>query len=371
MRGGTSKGLFFHSRDLPKSQRARNKVLLGAMGSPDVYRRQLDGMGGGISSLSKVVIVSPPSHPNADLDYTFGQVAVDMARIDWNNNCGNLSSGVGPFAVEEGLVNVDNREAELCLHNTNTGRLINARFAVADGYPTIAGNFEVQGVSGFGAPIELCFKDPGGATCGNVLPSQKPYDSLDIPGIGTIDVSLIDATTPCVFFKGADIGLSGTEMPDELESKNGILEIMEKIRKAATVAMKLPKGGLGAPKVGFVAPPLSADTLSGSNICPDSIGITARMISMGKPHRALPLTGAMCLAAATKIRGSVVNEVLGSRWKHKKEVPIGHPSGIVTVTAEVIEQRSNDWYVSQIKVKRTARRLMEGRVMINEDASRH
>ena len=143
---------------------------------------------------------------------------------------------------------------------------------------------------------------------------------------------------------------------------------MEKIRKAATIAMKLPRGGLGAPKVGFVAPPLHADTLSSNNIHPDSIAFTARMISMGKPHRALPLTGAMCLAAAAKIRGSIVNEVLSSRWKHKNEIPIGHPSGIVTVTAEVIEQRSNTWYVSQIRVQRTARRLMEGRVMINEDA---
>ncbi len=176
MRGGTSKGLFFHARDLPSEGAALDRVLLAAMGSPDAHGRQLDGMGGGISSLSKVIVVAPPSRAEAVLNYTFGQVAVDRSIIDWRSNCGNLSSAVGPFAVDEGLIKAADGEAALCLHNTNSGALVHTRFAVRDGRACISGDFELQGVAGQGAPIVLDFEAPGGAITGKLLPTGNPLD---------------------------------------------------------------------------------------------------------------------------------------------------------------------------------------------------
>ena len=361
MRGGTSKGLFFHARDLPSEGAALDRVLLAAMGSPDAHGRQLDGMGGGISSLSKVIVVAPPSRAEAVLNYTFGQVAVDRSIIDWRSNCGNLSSAVGPFAVDEGLIKAADGEAALCLHNTNSGALVHTRFAVRDGRACISGDFELQGVAGQGAPIVLDFEAPGGAITGKLLPTGNPLDRLDVPGVGLLDVSLVDATTACVFLRATDIGLRGNELPGELEAQDGLAARLEAIRGAAAEAMGLPRDGLSVPKLGFVAPPMAAPTLSGREIAATAANLTARMISMGQPHRALPLTGAMCLAVAAGIEGSVVHEVASSSVE---TIAIAHPSGVLSLGAELRRAPDGGWRAVRVTVTRTARRLMEGRVLV-------
>ena len=361
MRGGTSKGLFFHARDLPSEGAARDRVLLAAMGSPDAHGRQLDGMGGGISSLSKVIVVAPPSRAEAVLNYTFGQVAVDRSIIDWRSNCGNLSSAVGPFAVDEGLIKAADGEAALCLHNTNSGALVHTRFAVRDGRACISGDFELQGVAGQGAPIVLDFEAPGGAITGKLLPTGNPLDRLDLPGVGLLDVSLVDATTACVFLRATDVGLRGNELPGELEAQDGLAARLEAIRGAAAEAVGLPRDGLSVPKLGFVAPPMAAPTLSGREIAATAANLTARMISMGQPHRALPLTGAMCLAVAAGIEGSVVHEVASSSVE---TIAIAHPSGVLSLGAELRRAPDGGWSAVRVTVTRTARRLMEGRVLV-------
>lgn len=370
MRGGTSKGLFFHACDLPPEGDARDRVLLAAMGSPDPHGRQLDGMGGGISSLSKVIVVSPPSHSDAVLDYSFGQVAVDRKIIDWRSNCGNLTSAVGPFAVDEGLVDVADGEVALCLHHSTSGALVHARFEVADGRTRVAGDFELHGVAGEGAPIALDFETPGGAITGHLLPTSKALERLTVPGRGKreFEVSLVDATTACVFLRAADIGLRGNEMPEELEAKKGLLKRLEAIRRAAAEAMGLPPDGLSVPKLGLVAPPMAASTLSGDALTPHDMDITARMISMEQPHRAVPLTGALCLATAAAIEGTLVHEIVSARQAGVESVAIAHPSGLLSLAASVRRVEVGGWFAEHVTVTRTARRLMEGRVMVPEAA---
>jgi 2-methylaconitate cis-trans-isomerase PrpF len=361
MRGGTSKGLFFHAQDIPPAGPARDRVLLAAMGSPDPHGRQLDGLGGGISSLSKVMIIAPSSRAKAVLDYTFGQVAVDQSVIDWRSNCGNLTSAVGPFAVDEGLINIGDGETELCLHNTNSGALVQARFEIIAGHARIDGDFELQGVAGRGAPIALDFVAPGGAITGKLLPTGNARDQLNVPGFGAVEVSLVDATTACVFMRANDIGLRGTEMPDALASEAALLKRLEAVRRAAAEAMGLAVDGLSVPKLGFVAPAMAASTLSGQALAADEMQFTARMISMGQPHRALPLTGAMCLAIAVGIDGSVVQEMAPGSGQ---EVAIAHPSGVLSLGAELRHEADGGWTAERVTVTRTARRLMEGRVLV-------
>ena len=368
MRGGTSKGLFFHARDLPPEGEARDRVLLSAMGSPDPHGRQLDGMGGGISSLSKVIVVAPSSHTDAVLDYSFGQVAVDRKIIDWRSNCGNLTSAVGPFAVDEGLVDVADGEVALCLHHSTSGALVHARFEVAEGRTRVAGDFELHGVAGEGAPIALDFETPGGAVTGHLLPAGKELNRLSVPGKKAIEVSLVDATTPCVFLRAADIGLRGAEMPDELAAKKGLLKRLEAIRRAAAEAMGLPQDGLSVPKLGLGAPPMAAPTLSGDELTAHDMDITARMISMEQPHRALPLTGAMCLATAAAIEGTLVHEILSTRQAGVESIVIAHPSGLLSLAASVRRVEVGGWMAEHVTVTRTARRLMEGRVLVPEAA---
>jgi 2-methylaconitate cis-trans-isomerase PrpF len=361
MRGGTSKGLFFHAQDIPPAGPARDRVLLAAMGSPDPHGRQLDGLGGGISSLSKVMIIAPSSRAKAVLDYTFGQVAVDQSVIDWRSNCGNLTSAVGPFAVDEGLINIGDGETELCLHNTNSGALVQARFEIVAGHARIDGDFELQGVAGRGPPITLDFVAPGGAITGKLLPTGNARDQLNVPGLGAVEVSLVDATTACVFVRANDIGLRGTEMPDALASEAALLKRLEAVRRAAAEAMGLAVDGLSVPKLGFVAPAMAASTLSGQALAADEMQFTARMMSMGQPHRALPLTGAMCLAIAVGIDGSVVQEMAPGSGQ---EVAIAHPSGVLSLGAELRHEADGGWTAERVTVTRTARRLMEGRVLV-------
>jgi hypothetical protein len=236
MRGGTSNGVVFRQQDLPADRSQWDAIFLTVMGSPDAAARQLDGMGGGISSLSKVCVVGPPTHPEADIDFTFAQVLVREARVDYHSNCGNMSSAVGPFAVDECLVEAGGDQARVVIHNTNTGKLVIATFPLDDGGAAVDGPLEISGVTGSGAPVHLEFHDPGGAGTGKLLPTGNTLDVLDVPGIGRVEASLVDAANACVFIEAARAGITGTEAPAELDGRTELMEFLEAIRCAAGVA---------------------------------------------------------------------------------------------------------------------------------------
>ena len=339
LRGGTSKGLFFHARDLPADRAARDAIFLSALGSPDPYGRQLDGMGGGISSLSKAVIIGPSTHPDADLDYTFAQVSVDKPVVDWSGNCGNLSSAVGPFAVDEGIVRPNGETAVVRIFNTNTRKIIRSTFPLQDGRAATDGTMAIPGVQGFGAPVKLDFLTPGGATTGKLLPTGHVTDWLDVEGLGRLEVSCVDAANACVFVRARDLGLTGRELPDALDANTDLLATLQKIRRAASVAMGIAKDEheartiAGVPIIGFVAPAMDAPTLSGIPIAASEVDLTARFLSNGQPHRALPLTASLCTAVAARIEGTVAHQAAGGATDGP--IRIGMPSGILTVDADV------------------------------------
>jgi 2-methylaconitate isomerase len=372
MRGGSSKGVFFHARDLPAEREEVDRILLSVLGSPDPYGRQLDGMGGGISSLSKAVMIGPPTHPEADVDYTFAQVAVERPVVDWRDNCGNLSSAVGPFAVDEGLVRVEDGEASLVrIHQVNTRKLIHARFPVRDGRAEVRGDFAIAGVAGTGARIRLDFLAPGGTQTAALLPTGKAVDVLEIDGLGPLRATLVDAANPAVFVAASDLGLSGAESPDAMEGDAALMALLDRVRRAAGVAMGLgatPEAvGLASPRIAAVAGPLAARTLDGRVLDSDGHDVTVRMLSMGRPHRAVPMTGAMALAVACRIEGSVPHAMAARRGGGRpEEIRVAHPSGSLTVGAEVRRESGGaGWGAESAVVFRTARRLMQGEVAVN------
>ena len=362
MRGGTSKGLYFHRRDLPADRAEWDALFLAALGSPDPHGRQLDGMGGGISSLSKVVVVSPSARPGVDIDYLFGQVAVEHAKVDYRSNCGNLTAAVGPFAVDEGLVQAEDGAAALTLHNCNLDQRIEARFVVQGGRAVVEGETVLDGVAGTGAPIGLSFLEPGGAVTGRLLPTGHPQDVLDVPGTGPIEATLIDASTALVVVRAEAMGLTGVELPGVTEADGALMAKLEAIRRAAAAAMGLDPQTASVPKVAFVAPPADAATFSGAGLKADSVDLTARAISMGRSHRALPLTAAMALAAAARIPGTLAAEAAGPASSDDAPVRLGHPSGVAAVVADLAT--ADPPHLARLTVTRTARRLMDGRVLL-------
>ena len=362
MRGGTSKGLFFHRRDLPAARAERDALFLAALGSPDAHGRQLDGMGGGISSLSKAVVVSPGQRPGVDIDYLFAQVAVDQARVDYGSNCGNLTAAVGPFAVDEGLVQAADGEAVLTLYNCNLDQRIEARFAVAGGRAVVEGHTVLDGVAGAGAPIRLAFLEPGGAVTGRLLPTGQARDTLDVPGAGRIEATLIDASTALVIVRAADLGVSGVELPEQIEADPALSERLEAIRRVAARRLGVAPESESVPKVGFVAPPAGAPTLSGERLPADAVDLSARVISMGRAHRALPLTAALALAAAARLPGTVAAEAARRGTADDAPVRLGHPSGVAEVAVDLAA--GDPPHIARVTVTRTARRLMEGRVLV-------
>ncbi len=369
MRGGTSNAIVIDQRDLPADRALWDEIFLAAIGSPDSYGRQLDGMGGGISSLSKVCVVGPSTRADADIDYTFAQVQVKEAKVDYSGNCGNMSSAMGPFAVDAGIVNVSGNEALVRIHNTNTKKIIHAHFALDDGLAAADGDLVIPGVSGTGAPVRLEFREPGGATTGKLLPTGNVIDTLDVPGVGKIRASLVDAANATCFLNAADLGLTGTEMPDALDSSFELLDKLAKIRIAASIAMGIAKDAAEAAKkgtvpfVGFVSGPQDAQSLSGEPIKGDSVDLTGRMISNGQPHRALPLTVSLCMAVAARIEGSIVNQVARLNPDPDAEIRIAMPSGVLVVAATV-NKVNGAWHAHQGGFYRTQRRMFEGSVLV-------
>jgi len=367
MRGGTSRAIMFHAKDLPP--RAEwDPIFLAAMGSPDPNGRQLNGMGGGISSLSKVCVLAPSERDDADIDYTFAQVQIREAAVDYRSNCGNMSSAVGPFAVDEGLLRPNGDQAVVRIFNTNTRKIIRSTFPLADGRAATDGAMAIPGVAGSGAPVRLDFLTPGGATTGKLLPTGNPVDALMVPDLGIIAASMIDAANACVFVLARDLGLTGRELPEALDQDTALLAKLQRIRRTASVAMGIARDDEearsinGVPIIGFVAPPMDAPTLSGEPIMADQVDLTARFLSNGQPHRALPLTASLCTGVAARIRGTLVNQVLGPNAG--ESVRIGMPSGILTVDADVSQDRNGIWTAHSGAFYRTARRLFDGRVYV-------
>jgi 2-methylaconitate isomerase len=366
MRGGTSKAVMFRKDDLPEKPRDWDPIFLQVMGSPDPNGRQLDGMGGGISSLSKICIIGRPSRPDADVDYTFAQIGVRDTFVDYGANCGNMSSAVGPFALDEGLVAAPpSGEAAIRIHNTNTSKIIVARFPVEHGSLADTGDIEIDGVAGKAAPIRLEFLEPGGARTGKLLPTGNAVDDLDVGGLGTVRASCVDAANPCVFVNASAVGKSGDELPDVLDSDAVFLQRMEDIRCAASVKMGIApdidqaRRMTGIPKVAMVSGPRAGRTLSGRELATSDADIWVRMISVGQPHRATPITGAICLAVASRIPGSIPAELN----KSKGPTRIAHPSGVTLVDAGVSVSGPGEVKADYGAVYRTARRLFEGNVV--------
>lgn len=369
-RGGTSRAIFFQARDMTEDRHLQDAIFLRAMGSPDPNGRQLDGLGGGISSLSKVAIIGPSSRPDADVDYTFGQVSINSALVDRSSNCGNMSSAVGPFAVEEGLVPApSDGEATVRIHNTNTSKVILSRFQMEDGSPAVEGDYELPGVAGAGSRIRLDFMDPGGAGTGRLLPTGRTIDEIKVDGIGQFEASLVDATNPAVFVRARDIGLQGSESPAAIDARPDLMVTLEQIRAEAGVRMGIAPDARtisesfpSSPKIAIVAPPADYLDLTGTLVPAGDFDILSRIISMGKTHRAYALTGAMCLAVAARIPGTLANE---AARPGSGDLRLGHPSGAQAVGA-VVERTPEGPVAERVIVYRTARRLMEGAVCVPE-----
>jgi 2-methylaconitate cis-trans-isomerase PrpF len=354
MRGGTSRCLVFREEDLPHSGAARDRILLSALGSPDPYGRQLDGLGGGISSLSKACIVGAPTRPDTDVDYTFAQVDVRSPVVEYHGNCGNCSSAIGPFAIDEGLVAAQDGETVVRVLNTNTKKVIVAHVPTRDGEAEVEGDFELAGVAGRGARIVLDFLDPGGAGTGRLLPTGHPRDV-----IAGVEASCVDATNPLVFVRARDVGLTAAETPPAVDANAEVMARLEKIRLEAGMRMGLPPSA-SAPKIAFVAAPADYVALDGTRHAAADHDVLARAISMGNCHRAFPLTSAMCLAVAARLQGTLVYEAARAP---AGDVRLGHASGVLPLDAVVGTKDGTPW-AERVTVYRTARRLMEGFVRV-------
>ncbi len=363
MRGGTSKGPFFLENDLPADPEQRDALLLKVMGSPDP--KQINGLGGASSVTSKVAIIGVSQRPDADVDYTFAQVSVDKPIVSYKGNCGNISSAVGPFAIERGLVKVTEPVTSVRIHNTNTGKIIVADVPVENDCVQYGGTFRIAGVAGSGAPIKLRFLDPAGTISDKLLPTGNPVDVLDVPGVGQVEASIVDAANPLVFVKAADLGLRGNELPSEFDQE--ILDRLETVRGVAAVKLGLITDYTrsawdcpGLPKMTLVAPPMDYTALDGTRIPAENSDLTIRMMSMQKPHAALAMTGAMCTAAAAVVAGSVVSQVLRPQ-ADTQYLRLGHPGGILEAGVDYTQDEAG-LHIADTFGFRTANLLMEGNV---------
>jgi probable AcnD-accessory protein PrpF len=378
MRGGTSKGVFFRLQDLPSQAQQpgpyRDAVLLRVIGSPDPYASHIDGMGGATSSTSKTVVLSKSSRPDHDVDYLFGQVSIDKSFVDWSGNCGNLSAAVGPFAIRNGLVDAAkipaNGIATIKIWQVNIGKTIIAHVPIADSRVQETGDFELDGVTFPAAEIQIDFMDPaaddedGG---GAMFPTGNLVDTLEVPGVGSLQATMINAGIPTIFVNAKDIGYTGTELREAINTDPKALAMFETIRAHGAVRMGLIKEVAEAasrqhtPKVAFVAPPTSYTASSGKYVNAAEIDLLVRALSMGKLHHAMMGTAAVAIATAAAIPGTLVNAAAGGGTR--ETVRFGHPSGTLRVGAQA-QQEKGQWTVTKVSMSRSARILMHGWVHI-------
>ena len=370
MRGGTSKGLFFLRGDLPAEPAARDALLLRAIGSPDPYGRHIDGLGGATSSTSKVVLVQRSAQSGCDVDYLFGQVAIEQPLIDWSGSCGNLAAAVGPFALHAGLVGgapTDGR-ATVRIWQANLGQRIVAHVPMQGGRVQEMGDFALDGVPFAAAEIRLDFLDPAGGGGLPLLPTGHVRDTLDVPGLGPVEATLINAGNPTVIVPAAALALAGTELPRALNADAALLARCEAVRAQAAVAMGLAASAEQAtrerpatPKLALVAPPAGYVASDGRAVAAAALDVLVRMVSMAQFHHALPGTGAIALAAAAALPGTLL-----APWRPAQGggLRMGHPSGCIETEAEAGQDAGGAWQIRRVSVSRSARRLMTGQVWV-------
>ncbi|MGF6904576.1 2-methylaconitate cis-trans isomerase PrpF [Paraburkholderia sp. GAS348] len=378
MRGGTSKGVFFRLQDLPEAAQvpgaARDALLMRVIGSPDPYGKQIDGMGGATSSTSKTVIIAKSSKPDHDVDYLFGQVAIDTAFVDWSGNCGNLSAAVGPFAISAGLVDASripqNGVAVVRIWQANIGKTIIGHVPITDGAVQETGDFELDGVTFPAAEVQLEFLDPAAeeeGAGGAMFPTGNLVDDLEVPGVGTLKATMINAGIPTIFVDAESIGYKGTELQGAINSDDKALAMFETIRAHGAVRMGLIKNideiatRQHTPKVAFVAKPADYVASSGKRVAASDVDLLVRAMSMGKLHHAMMGTAAVAIGTAAAISGTLVNLAAGGGAR--AAVRFGHPSGTLRVGAEAREE-GGEWTVTKAIMSRSARVLMEGWVRV-------
>jgi hypothetical protein len=369
VRGGTSRAVLFREDALaPYDHLTRERIILAALGSPDPDGRQVDGLGGGISSLSKAAIIGRSTDPDSDVTFNFAQVDVRKPFIDWSGTCGNISAAVGPFAIDEGLVPAVEPVTSVRVLATNTGKRFIAHVPVRDGMAEVEGDFTIAGVPAPGARIALEYLEPGGSLDGKLLPTGLPQQSITLTDGRQVTISLVDAALPMVYVRAEALGADATRLAPELDSDRALQEILEELRCRGAMLLGLAASVEQArekvkavPKIALVAPPASYRSSSGRTISAEHIDLVARAISMGNTHRTFPGTSSMCTAVAAAVVGTVVHEV--ARPTTPERLRLGHPAGIMEIGARVA-RRGQEWYAESVTTLRTARRIMEGAILV-------
>lgn len=364
MRGGTSKAVFFHEKDLPEDKSQWEEIFLKVMGTPDV--KQIDGMGGTVSSTSKIAIISPSDREDVDVNYTFRQVDIVIPRVDGSANCGNISSAVGPFAIDEGLVPAVEPITVVRILNTNTNKIIEEHVRVQDGHAMVHGDEVIKGVPGTGSRIDMYFEDPAGSKTGKLFPTGQKKEIFDVPGYGPAEVTVLDCSNPMVFIKASDLGIKGTELV-ELNQNKDVMEHIERIRGMAAVKCGFVENweeartkSTSAPKVSIISAPQDYVDMDGNQVKADDMDICVRAVSVGALHKAYPMTVAVGTGAAARIAGTIVSEIAVND-KSADVVRLGHSSGITDVDIKMDGEK-----VLKGGVTRTARRIMDGYVYVRE-----
>jgi methylitaconate Delta-isomerase len=374
LRGGTSRGVFFMAEDLPAERSEIEPLLLDVFGSPDI--RQINGLGGATSQTSKAAIIGRPSIEGADVDYTFAQVSVTDPLVDWGGNCGNISSAVGPYAINQGLVPATDPVTTVRIHNTNTAKIIVAHVPTAEGRAVIDGDFEVPGVPGSGSRILLEFEDPAGSVTGKLLPTGRRCDRVELEDGRSFEVSIVDAANPVVFLRAADLGLAGTELPLEIEARRDIMETVEAVRSVVAEWLGLvddrreaTRRSPGLPKIGFVAPPTAYRSTTGEDIPAEAADLTGRLMSMQTAHRSYMTTGAIATVVAASIPGTIPAEMVRPAEERKAPdtIRIAHPYGVME-TVVGADLSADPPAFSGVAVGRTARHILDGTVYVRRRA---
>lgn len=362
IRGGSSKGVFFLENSLPPHGELRDKILLAAFGSPD--SRQIDGLGGANSLTSKVCIVGTSLRDDADVDYTYGQVSLDKAMIDWKGNCGNMISAVGIFAVQNNLIKAAEPYTKVRIYNTNSNKIIHVTYPVKDGRVLSEGGYRIPGVPGTGAKLKVEFFDPAGSVTKKLLPTGNTKDVIDLGNDQVFTVSIVDSGNPVIFVKAEDLGMNGTELPAEIESKNGTLNLLEEIRSICaelTGIVADRKDALSKspayPKICIVSEPKDYINSEGELVKEQEVNLLARMAALQKIHKTFAVTAAVATGAASKIKGTIVNEIAGD--KISETLIIGQPYGPMEVTVHM-----EDGKIIKEGIYRTARKIMDGSVFV-------
>ena len=372
MRGGTSKGCLFHREDLPEDSKEWDEIFLQVMGNPDP--KQMDGMGGTVSSNNKIVIIWKSALPNVDIEYLVGQVIVGKKQVDYKSNCGNMTAAVPAYAVEEGMVPIVEPVTTVRMLNKNTDKYINVTVPIDPRTHTFAqeGDCHIAGIDGTAAELKVNFLDPAGAKTGKLLPTGKALDVLEIDG-RKIEATILDVSNPLVLVRAEDVGLQGTELPAQVDADKEASALLEKIRGAAAVKMGFARDledatahSPAVPKVGFFTAPVSYTDIAGNRVDAGQMDLCARVISVFKCHKACPLTAASSIAVAAFVQGSIIEKTPGRQPEGRQAIRLGHPSGVMNVYPDLEVREEGNLDVKGVAVQRTARRIMDGTIYIRK-----